>query len=42
VADYTGRNAGHFSGRMTAQGKDVARFTALMQREEDSPIPKET
>jgi hypothetical protein len=42
AADYTGRNTGHFSGRLTAQGKDVARFTALMQREEDSPIPKET
>ena len=42
AADYTGRNAGHFSGRLTAQDKDVARFTALMQREEDSPIPKGT
>ena len=41
-ADYVGRNAGHYSGRLTAQGKDVARFTALMQREEDLPVPKGT
>ena len=41
AADYVGRNAGHFSGGLIAQGKDVARFTALMQREEDSPIPEE-
>ena len=27
---------------MTAQGKDIARFTALMQREEDLPIPEGT
>ena len=40
--DYVGRNAGHYSGRMTAQGKDVARFTALMQREEDLPVPEGT
>jgi hypothetical protein len=42
AADYVGRNAGHYSGRLIAEGKDVARFTALMQREEDSPIPEET
>ncbi len=42
AADYVGRNAGHYSGRLTAQGKDVARFTALMQREEDLPIPDGT
>ena len=42
VADYVGRNTGHYSGRLTAQAKDVARFTALMQREEDLPIPKGT
>jgi hypothetical protein len=40
--DYVGRNAGHYSGRLTAQGKEVARFTALMQREDDLPIPKGT
>jgi hypothetical protein len=42
AADYAGRNAGHYSGRLTAQGKDVARFTALMQREEDMPVPERT
>jgi hypothetical protein len=42
ATDYVGRNAGHYSGRLTAQGKDVARFTALMQREDDLPIPEET
>ena len=40
--DYVGRNAGHFSGRLTAQDKDVARFTALMQREEDLRVPDGT
>ena len=42
AADYVGRNAGHYSGRLTAQGKEIARFTALMQREEDLPIPEGT
>ena len=36
AADYVGRNAGHFSGRLTAGDKEIARFTALMQREEDA------
>ncbi len=36
--DYLGRTAGHYSGRLVAEGKDIARFTALMQREEDLPI----
>jgi Thioesterase-like superfamily len=40
--DYLGRNAGHFSGRLIAGGKDVARFTALTQREEDFTIPDGT
>jgi hypothetical protein len=40
AADYVGRNAGHYSGRLTAEGKEVARFTALMQREEDLPLPE--
>jgi Thioesterase-like superfamily len=40
--DYLGRNAGHFSGRLIAGGKDVARFTALVQREEDFAIPDGT
>ncbi len=42
AADYVGRSAGHYSGRLIAQGKDVARFTALMQREDDLPVPKGT
>jgi hypothetical protein len=42
AADYVGRNAGHYSGRLIAEGKDVARFTALMQREEDLPVPEGT
>ena len=40
AADYVGRNAGHYSGRLMAQGKESARFTALMQREEDMPVPE--
>jgi Thioesterase-like superfamily len=40
--DYLGRNAGHFSGRLIAGGKDVARFTALAQREQDFAIPDGT
>ena len=42
AADYVGRSAGHYSGRLIAQGKDVARFTALMQREDDLPVPEGT
>ena len=40
--DYIGRNAGHYSGRLIAQGKDIARFTALVQREEDLTVPEGT
>lgn len=39
AADYVGRNAGHFSARLMAKGKEVARFTALAQREIDVPVP---
>ncbi len=39
VTDYAGRNAGHFSARLMARDKEVARFTALMLRENDVPIP---
>jgi hypothetical protein len=42
ATDYVGRSTGHYSGRLMAQGKDIARFTALLQREEDSPIPAGT
>ena len=41
-ADYVGRNAGHYSARLLAHGKEVARFTALMQREEALPVPPGT
>jgi hypothetical protein len=40
--DYLGRNAGHYSGRLIARDKDIARFTALVQREEDLPVPAGT
>jgi len=40
--DYVGRTAGHYSGRLIAQGKEIARFTALAQREEAVPIPEGT
>ncbi len=39
ATDYAGRNAGHFSARLIAGEKVVARFTALAQRENDVPIP---
>jgi len=42
TADYIGRNAGHYSARLVAGGKEVARFTALMQREDDLPVPAGT
>jgi hypothetical protein len=42
ATDYVGRNAGHYYGRLTANGKDIARFTALMQREDDMPVPEGT
>lgn len=31
--DYAGRNAAHLSARLCGEGKEVARFTALAQRE---------
>lgn len=40
--DYVGRNAGHFSARLIAGDKEVARFTALMQREDAVPVPEGT
>jgi hypothetical protein len=36
---YIGRSAGHFSGRLLIDGKEIAVFTALAQREQDLPIP---
>jgi hypothetical protein len=37
--DYAGRNVAHFSARMFARGKEVARFTAVAQREAGLDIP---
>jgi hypothetical protein len=37
--DYVGKNAGHFSAQLLAQGKVVARFTALFQRESEVTLP---
>ena len=38
--DYVGRNTGHFSARLLAAEKEVARFTVLAQRENDFDIPQ--
>jgi hypothetical protein len=37
--DYTGRNAAHFSARLNAGGRELARFTALAQRESALEVP---
>jgi Thioesterase-like superfamily len=42
AADYLGRGAAHYSGRFLAEGKEVALFTALVQREADLPVPAGT
>ena len=39
ATDYVGRNAGHFSAQLIALDKEVARFTALLQREADVVLP---
>lgn len=39
ASEYVGRNAGHFSASLMAGDKQVARFTALAQRENDVAIP---
>lgn len=36
---YVGRNAGHFSARLLANGKEVGVFTALAQRENPFALP---
>jgi hypothetical protein len=36
---YAGRNVAHFSARLDAGGKEVARFTAIAQREAGLDIP---
>ena len=38
--EYAGRNAAHFSAALSAEGKEVARFTALVQRETPVEIPE--
>ena len=38
--DYVGRNAGHFSAQLFAKEKEVARFTALAQRESNLALPE--
>jgi hypothetical protein len=40
ATDYVGRNAGHFSAQLIAKGKEVARFTALAQRETELVLPE--
>lgn len=40
--DYVGRNAAHYSARLTSGGKEAARFTALVQREAATPTPPGT
>ena len=37
--DYAGRNVAHFSARLNAGGKEVARFTAVAQREGAPGLP---
>jgi hypothetical protein len=37
--DYAGRNVAHFSAALSAGGKEVARFTALAQREAELALP---
>jgi hypothetical protein len=39
AADYVGRNAGHYAATLRAEGKDLARFTALAQKEQDLSLP---
>jgi len=37
--EYAGRNVAHFAARLHAGGKEVARFTAVAQREAELEIP---
>lgn len=39
VTDYSGRNAAHYSARLWGEGKELARFTALAQRETELNLP---
>jgi hypothetical protein len=38
--DYRGRNAAHYSARLLGEGKELARFTALAQRESELALPE--
>ncbi len=40
ATDYAGRNVGHFAAQLMAGGKEVARFTALVHREQDLQVPE--
>ncbi len=40
VTDYSGRNAAHYSARLWGEGKELARFTALAQRESELILPE--
>ncbi len=40
-SDYVGRNVGHFSASLSAGGKELARVTALAQREAGVSIPSQ-
>jgi len=39
ATDYAGRNVAHFSARIYAQEREVARFTAVAQREHEIELP---
>ena len=39
TTDYSGRNAAHYSARLWSAGKELARFTALAQRECELTLP---
>ena len=39
TTDYSGRNAAHYSARLLGAGKELARFTALAQRESELALP---
>ncbi len=39
ITDYSGRNAAHYSARLWGAGKELARFTALAQRESALTLP---
>jgi hypothetical protein len=41
TTDYAGRNAAHYSARLWGDGKELARFTALAQRENELVLPAE-